>query len=149
MIPQSPMPVEAMPEAATPAVAVPGQAMPVAALPVRTMSVGEVTPAEEETQRLGVIRLELRHLASLDRIAMPVQPTDISVGMTTTTTLPTEAMPDITGPMCLHVPVLWRADSGHASSRRTMRATTSTGSTIKMSWTSRVRQDRHVLVHGS
>ena len=138
-----------MPEAVTPAVAVPGQALPVAAMPVNMMPVGEETPAEEETQRLGVVRLEVRHLASLDQIAMPVQPTDISVGMTMMMTVPTEAMPVITGKICLRVPVLWRGDSGRASLRQTTPATTSTGSMIKMSWTSRVRQDRHVLVRGS
>ena len=45
---------------------------------------------------MEAVRLALQQRIRLDRIAMPVQPTDISVGMTTTT-LPTEAMPVITG----------------------------------------------------
>ena len=122
--------------------------MPVVVMPVNMMPVGEETPAEEKTQKLEVVHLERRLLVRLDRTGMPGQPTDISVGAAMTMTLPTEAIPVITGPMCLHVPVLWRGDSGHASLRLTMRATTLTGSTIKMSWTCKVRQVRHVLVHG-
>ena len=123
--------------------------MPVPLIPDAAMPVGEETPAREKTQELEVVHLALQKRAHLARTGMPGQPTDISVGMAMTTTMPTEAVPVITGQMCLHVPVLWRGDSGHASLRQMMRATTSTGSMIKMSWICKVRQDRHVLVHGS
>ena len=83
------MPVMVMPEAVTPEAAVPGQAMPGAVMPGRTMPVGEETPAGGKTQKLEVVHLERRPLVRLDRTGMPGQPTDISVGMTTTTTVPT------------------------------------------------------------
>ena len=63
--------------------------MPVEPMPGATMPVGEETPAEEKTQELEVIHLGRRHHVRLDRTGMPGQPTDISVGMTTTMTVPT------------------------------------------------------------
>ena len=117
--------------------------MPGGAMPTRAVALGE-----EKIQEM-VIHLAIQQRVRLARTEVPGQPTDISVGTAMTKTMPTEEMPVITGPMSLHMPVLWRGDSGHASLRLTMRATTSTISMIKMSWTSKVLQVRHVLGRGS
>ena len=142
------MPVTVVPEAAVPVAAVPDRATPVTPMPGGAMPTRAVALDAERIQEM-VVHLALQQRARLARTGMPGQPTDISVGMAMTMTMPTEAMPVITDTMCSHVPVLSEGDSGNVSLRQKMRATTSTGSMIKMSWTSKVHQVRHVLVHGS
>ena len=77
------MPVMVMPEAAVPDRATPVVPMPGGAMPTRAVALGE-----EKIQEMAV-HLALQQRARLARTGMPGQPTDISVGMTTTTTVPT------------------------------------------------------------
>ena len=142
------MPGVQMPEAAAPAAAVPDAPMPVGRMPADAMPNG-VKTLTEGGQGMTDIRAGLQRPAHLGKAGMQDQSTDISVGTTTMTTAPTSAVPDTTGPMRWRVPVLWRKDWVRASLRRTTRATTSTGSMTKMSWTSKVPQVRHASDHGS
>ena len=95
------------------------------------------------------IHAGLQRHAHLDQIEMRGQSTDISVGMTTVATTPTSEMSDTTGITRWRVPALWRKGWARVSLRRAMRVTTSTGSTIKMSWTAKVLQVRHASGLGS
>ena len=95
------------------------------------------------------IHAGLQHLAHLGQTETQDRSTDINVGTTATTTATTPAVSGTTGTTCSRVPDRWKIDSVRASSRLTTRATTSTRSTIKMSWIGEALQDRHVSDLGS
>ena len=95
------------------------------------------------------IHAGLQRPARLGQTEMQGQSTDISVGMTMRTTAPTPTVPGTTGITRWRVPVLWRKGWVRANLRRTTRATTSTGSMTKMSWTDKVPQVRHASGLGS
>lgn len=95
------------------------------------------------------IHAGLQHPARLGQTETQGLSTDISVGTTTMTNAPTPEMSDTTGTMRWRVPALWREGWVRASLRRTTRASTSTGSTNKMSWTSEAPQVRHASDLGS
>ena len=130
---------------AMPAVAISATPMSVAAMPV-----GVATPAIEVTRQLvAVVHLAIRHPARLDRIRVPERRTDISVGTTTTMTVPTSTMPVTTGPTHWLGLVLSEQGWVRASLRPTMLATTLTESMRRKSSTNRVHLVRHVLDRGS
>ena len=139
------MPVVQMPEATAPAAVVPDERMPVERMPAGATTVAVKTPVKADQGMIDIHAGLQRpaHLGHLGQIEMQGQSTDISIGTTTMTTAPTPAMLDTTGITRSRVPVLWRKGWARVSSRPTTRATTSTGSMTKMSWTAKVLQVWH------
>ena len=137
-----------MPEAAARAAAVPDEPIPEEQMPVGAMPVGEKTPTKGEQGTMNV-HAWLQRPAHLGQTKLEDQSTDISVGTTTMTTTTTPAVSGTTGTTRWRVPAHWRTGSVRASSRLTTRATTSTGSTNKKSWTSKAPQVRHASDLGS
>ena len=142
------MPGVQMPGAAAPEAAVPDAPMPVGLMPAGAMSVGVKTPTKGEQEMMD-IHAGLQRPAHLGKTGMQDQSTDISVGMATMTTAPTPIMPGTTGITRWRMPVLWKKGWVRANLRRTTRATISTGSMTKTSWTVKVHQVQHVSDLGS
>ena len=142
------MPDEPMPEAAAPAAAVPDVPMPDEQMPVGAMPDGEKTPTKGEQGTMNV-HAGLQRPAHLGQTEMQDQQTDISVGTAMTMIVMTPAVSGTTGTVRWRVPAHWRTCSARASSHLTTHATTSTGSMIKTSRTSKALQDRHASDLGS
>ena len=93
------MPLEQLPGAAAQAAAVPVAPMPDEQMPAGAMSGAAKTPTKGD-QGMMDIRAGLQRTARLGMTETQDQSTDISVGMTMTTTAPTRAVSGATGITC-------------------------------------------------
>ena len=122
--------------------------MPDVQTPAGAMSAAVKIPTKGD-QGMMDVSAGLQRTARLGMTETQGLSTDTTVGMTTTTTAPTRAVSGATGITRWRVLALWKTGWARASSHRAMRATISTASTTRKSWTSKVLQVRHVSDLGS